>query len=228
MAHPLSTLAGFILVGALTWSSQIELLAANHRTRLATPDDDALYLPDGRALHALTMGHDRVLADLLWFKTVSYFGKHYATDKNYVWLFHMCDLVTTLSPRATHVYTFGATMLAWEAHAPEQAMRLLDKAILTITDDWYLYYLRGFTAMFFLHDHGRAKEDFLKAAKLPNAHVIVQRLAARELTQGDDPQEAVLLLQDLLRQATDPIVQRALRERLEEARAAARQSRGPR
>jgi len=224
MAHPFSALFAFALLSTVTWTSQVQLLREDALTRRMTQADESLYLPDGRALRLLTLGHDRVLAHLLWFKTISYFGKHFASDKSYPWLFHMCDLVTTLSPTAKHVYTFGATMLAWEGHTPEQAMKLLTKAIQNIGDDWYLYYLRGFTAMFFLNDRIRAKEDFVRAAQLPGAHVIVQRLAARELTHGDDPQQAVLLLSDLLRRATDPIVQRALRERLDQAKAALQQT----
>ena len=223
MLHWLAPATLCMLLGAGALLSQTRFALEDEKLQARTPKDDALYLPDGRALQAITLGYDRVAANLLWFRTISYFGEHYATDKNFRWLFHMCDLVTTLSPRSKHVYTFGATMLAWESGAPELGMRLLSKAVAQFPDDWYLYYLRGFTALYFLKDRARAKEDFVRAAKLPGAHVVVQRLAARELTQGDTPIDAVHFLTDLLRTTRDPIAREALRERLREAQAALKQ-----
>ena len=177
---------------------------------------EALMLPRGELLHLFSFGYRLVAADILWFNTINYFGKHFRTDKNYRWLFHMCDLVTTLNPRARHVYTFGATMLSWEGSAAAEATRLLTKAIEHFPKDWELYYLRGFTEMYFLQNTSRAHEDFVVAAKLPGAHVVVQRLAAKKLSELSGPAEAARFLEDLIQGTEDPVARAALSARLRE------------
>jgi len=179
---------------------------------------EVLYLPNGRALKALSFGSNNFLADLLWFKTISYFGKHYASDKNYQWLSHMCDLVTDLDSNKRFVYEFCGTMLSWEANAPESAIKIFSKAINSFEDNWRLLYLRGFTYMYFLKDAEAAKNDFVAASKRPNADSIVARLAAKKFIDTNDPQTAIDFLTDILKQTKDPTQSKALEKRLREAR----------
>ena len=63
----------------------------------------------------MALGWRNALADVLWFRTISYFGAHYRSDHTYPWLASMCDLVTDLDPRAEHVYRFAGVILPWEA-----------------------------------------------------------------------------------------------------------------
>lgn len=176
--------------------------------------DKPLYLPNGSALDLISFGFKNMLARVLWFQTINYFGKQYANEKNFRWLFHMCDLVTTLDPKALHVFRFGAVMLAWEANAPHLSIELLDKAISHRPNDWIFYYLRGFTYMFFLKENERAREDFLKGARLPEAPPIMARLATRVASDAQNDQEAILLLEDLIRTTPDPTAREALTSRL--------------
>jgi hypothetical protein len=179
---------------------------------------EMLYLPDGRLLDFASFGYQNVVADFLWFKTINYFGKHHGKGEGSLrWLYHMCDLVTTLDPGARHVYEFGATMLSWEFQSYEQAVKLLTKATEVFEDDWHFFYLRGFTKMFFLKDTVGAKADFVKAATLPEVHPVVVSLASKKVTQLDDPQNAVDVLENLLRSSKDPNVREVLEKRLQEA-----------
>jgi tetratricopeptide (TPR) repeat protein len=179
---------------------------------------EVLYLPSGEALELVSFGYRNVLADLLWFNTVNYFGKHYSSDQNYRWLFHMCDLVTTLDPQATHVYEFASIMLGWEMNLPDQAIKILDKAIKHQPNYWRHHYLRGFTYMFFKSDTAQAHRDFVTASKLPDAHYIAARLAAKNLAAGEDPEEAIRFLQETITVTKDPHAKDALTHRLNEAR----------
>src|SRR5215510_12440046 len=58
-----------------------------------------VYVPDAHLLRPMALGYNNVLADLLWFRTISYFGEHYRGNRQYPWLARMCDLVTDLDPR---------------------------------------------------------------------------------------------------------------------------------
>lgn len=178
---------------------------------------EALYLPSGKGLHFISFGFRNILANVLWFNAINYFGKHYATDRNFKWLGHMCNLVTDLNPRALHVYHFGGMMLAWEANLPESSVELVTKGIKHLPSDWSLMYLRGFTYMYFLKDNVRAKEDFVAAAKLPNAPAFIATLASKKLADLNSPQQAITFLNDMIRNTTDATVRSALEARLKEA-----------
>ena len=177
---------------------------------------EALYLPHIKAVEFLSFGYRKVLANYLWFKTISYFGKHFKTDQQYQWLFHMCTLVTTLDPQAQHVYEFGSTILAWEANASQDAVTLLTRAIEHNPTFWKLPYLRGFIYYYFLSQPELAKADFVTASKLPGVHPIVIRLAAKSLFSQDDPAQAIEFLNNMLKSADEPTMKQALIERLRE------------
>lgn len=178
---------------------------------------EVLYLPNGTALELLSFAYRNALANILWFNTINYFGKHYATDQSYRWLFHMCDLVTTLDPRADHVFRFGGVILSWEGKVPEKSIELLTKAIRHFPEDWEFYYQRGFTYMYFLDDADRAREDFVRAAQLPNAHSVVVRLAAKKSLAMGDPDTALDFLGEAIRTASDDVTKGALLRRYREA-----------
>lgn len=181
------------------------------------PSSESLFLPKREAVEVLSFGYKTTLANALWFKTVSYFGKHYRSDKNYEWLSHMCELVTDLNPNSTHVFEFGSLMLAWEAKKPKEAISLLDKAISAHPTDWKFLYLRGFFRYFFFNDIESAKNDFVSSAKLPGAHPVVKRIAAKELAASEGPERAVEFLIETLKTTDDPRAKEALTERLKEA-----------
>ena len=61
-----------------------------------------IYLPPTNFLRAVSLGYQQTLADLLWFRAISYFGRHYHGTRIYPWLASMCDVVTDLDRRAEH------------------------------------------------------------------------------------------------------------------------------
>ena len=188
--------------------------------RIATRSthDEALYLPDGRALKFISFGYRNALSDLLWFTTVSYFGKHFRKDQNYIWLGHMCDLVSRLNPHASHVYEFCGMMLAWEAGEPARAIEILNRAVRNSPENWYYLYLRGIIHTIFSKDVRSAKEDFIRAAKLPGAHRLVARLAARNIALLESPETAIEFLEQMLSTTSDPSMRAALEMRLDQIR----------
>ncbi|MCB0328234.1 MAG: hypothetical protein KDD70_01185 [Bdellovibrionales bacterium] len=178
---------------------------------------EVLYLPNGTALSVLSFGYQNVLADVLWFKTVSYFGKHYRGDKDYTWLKHMCTLITDLNPRAEEVFAFCGTMLSWEVEDPRGAHDLFTKAIHYNPQYWRYYYLRGFISMYFLENQQAAEEDFARAATLTDAPVFLARLAASKMSLSD-PVAAVAFLTNMLETTEDPNQRAALADKLKQAK----------
>ena len=107
-------------------------------------------------------------------------------------------------------------MLAWEANEPKLSIALLNKVIEHRPNDWLYFYLRGFTAMFFLKDNESARKDFIAGARLPDAPPIMARLAARVASDEQNDREAEALLRDLIKTTPDPVSREALAHRLKE------------
>jgi hypothetical protein len=177
---------------------------------------EALYLPKIEAVTLLSFGHTNALAQILWFNTMSYFGKHYRSDQKYVWLAHMCDLVTQLDQRNTHFYSFCSMMLAWEAHDVASANQILLRAINSQPENWYWRYLRGFNASFFENNAQRAQDEFVAASQLPNHPPFIARLAARKVEELQSREAAIDFLRSTIARTQEESVRHALRSRLNE------------
>ena len=209
-----STLVPLLTFFALTSFSLFQLEKRVVPARPAIQSDESLYMPNGTALNLISFGYHNALSQLLWFDTISYFGKHFRQDQNYRWLKHMCTLVTTLNPKNQDPFIFCAAMLAWEAKDVEGSNLLLTEAIRAHPDSWYLLYLRGFNHTYFLKDQQNALSDFVAASKIPGHHPLVTRLAAKKIAELDTPETAIEFLEDALTRTSDQNARKALLSRL--------------
>lgn len=176
-----------------------------------------LYLPSVRHVKLVTLGFDHFFGDILWFSTINYFGKHFEQDKDYRWLGHMCELVTSLDPKARHVYEFCATMLSWVSWEAEKSTALLSKAIKAEPSYWRYWYLRGFNYWYFLNRRDLAEKDLTVAATLPGAPPFLASLASRLMVSKDEVTAAISFLKDLIANTQDENARKALEEKLKEA-----------
>jgi tetratricopeptide (TPR) repeat protein len=187
-----------------------------NRPRSSAPGPVPIYLPQARFLRPLSLGYQRVVADVLWFRTISYFGEHYRSDHTYTWLAYMCDLVTDLDPRADYVYRFGGMILPWETNQVDQGIQLLEKGAAALPDSWLLHYWLGFAYYFFKEDYTRASAHMWRAAKLPGADPIAAALAALLSQHRYGPETTLRFLYEMAEHADShqmrEVVQRHIRE----------------
>ncbi|MBI3388572.1 MAG: hypothetical protein HY027_12610 [Deltaproteobacteria bacterium] len=181
-----------------------------------TPSTEYVYLPDRHFLRIASLGHSAAVADILWFRTISYFGGHYRTDRSYPWLTKMCDLVTDLDPQAFAVYRFAGIILPWEANRPDDGIALLEKGLLQFPDSWDLHWLLGFNYYFFKDDLQKASSHLTRASQLPGAHPVVARLAAIIYAQTESPTAAASLLHQLAETLPDEATRRIVSQRIGE------------
>ena len=216
--NTLFQLVVFIIISTITFWSHFEL-AKKPLVLLeaARKERETLYLPTGKGLKHFGFGYTNMLANLIWFNTINYFGKHHKTDQKYDWFFHMCKLTTSLDPHAPKVTEFCGNMLAWEVHTPEKSIEILSKTIKQRPEDWVLYYLRGSINMSFLDNIEDANKDYLKASNYPEAPALITRLAAKSLIELEKPQAAVDFLEDKIANSKDLETREALKIRLLEA-----------
>jgi hypothetical protein len=198
---------------ALAHHASRELAAA---PRVAAAEEEPVYLPDVRFLRLAALGYDNALADVLWFRTIDYFGKHFRGNRIYPWLARMCDVVTDLDPRAQHVYSFAGFILPWEAQRPDDGIRMLEKGIAQFPDSWQLHYYLGFSYFFFKNDPTAALPHLRRAAELPGAHPYVTRLAAMLYSQQYGTATAREFLEDLRDNGGASGMQAVIGERLKD------------
>ena len=189
--------------------------------RAAARADEPVYLPRAEYLRPISLGWQNALADILWFRTISYFGEHYRSDRTYSWLAQMCELVTDLDPRAEHVYRFGGVILPWEAGQTDAGIKLLEKGARQFPDSWSIAYYLGFEYYFFRNDYAAALAHLRRAMELPDAHPSAAALVTVLASEQYGPDTALAFLAELERNAETADLRDIIRANIKDARLAA-------
>lgn len=161
-------------------------------------------LPRGEVLRPILMGHHHLGADLLWLRVVQVLGDRVVTAKDYEWLYHAIDVVTTLDPQYTYAYDAGGTVLAELGLRVDLSNRLLQKGVEANPRVWRLPFVLGFNYFFHLHDYVKAGEYMAQAARIPGHPFYVDTLAARLYVEGGSPALALQYLDAMIRQTAEP------------------------
>jgi hypothetical protein len=181
--------------------------------------EEVKFLPKAESVKSISLGYQNVLAQLLWFYTQNYFGKHYRSDQRYTWLYYMCDLITTLDPNHKEVFNFGTMMLGWEAKKPQEALKFISKGLVHHPSDWYFYYLRGSLSYLIENNPEKAIEDFRIGASLPDAPAMMSSIAAKKMVSiNQDPEGAVSFLQEMIHSTKNPQTIKILNNKIMEIR----------
>jgi hypothetical protein len=177
---------------------------------------ESLYISSPSALKRMSLGYTGLLADIYWTRAVQYFGSHHRRSaEEYNLLYPLLDITTTLDPKLTVAYRFGATFLAEPppqgAGQPEKAVALVKRGIERNPNDWRLYYDLGFLQAWELHDYLAASKSFEKGSQLPNSNPALKVLAAAYASRGGDLGTSRLLWRSTYETAAnDTIRQNAL------------------
>lgn len=208
----------FLLIAVLAlptiaWTGA-QLKTEQQEIALKHTNETPLYLPEVKYVKLITLGFNDFFSTLLWFKTLSYFGEHYETDRNYDWLGHMCELVTDLDYKARHAFEFCSTMLSWVARNPERSTAILSSGIDRDPLYWRYRYLRGFNYWYFLKRFDLAEKDLEIASSLPEAPPFLAALASRIIVFRDRPETAIGFLKELIGNTNNKAAHDALQEQL--------------
>lgn len=215
-------LAAFILLaGTVVYSTQKVIDARVGQFRST---EEVLYLPSGKVIKALSLGHNGLLADVYWMRAVQYYGgKRLRDEKRFDLLDPLINIATTLDPQLIHAYRFGAIFLSEQtpigAQQPEKAVALLKRGIKQNPDEWQLYRDLGFVYYWYLQDYKQGAESFLEGSKNPKSATWMKTFAAELVAKGGSRESARFLWQQLYDTAETEQMKRNAMENLLRLRA---------
>lgn len=142
------------------------------------PEEELMYFPSGTFVRQTALGQESTLADVAWLRAIQYYGHHRLTDRKYVMVGHIFDIVTTLDPQFIQAYVFGAVVLSQDAGKPYEGLALLRKGMRENPENWLLAFETGFIYYVVLRDCRSAGRYFSLSSRLPNAPEFTSRFAA--------------------------------------------------
>lgn len=185
------------------------------QVRLEIP---AGYIIPSKFSRILALGHQGLLSDYLFLKTATFIGGRSGagqpmTEADWQYVIKSLEVVTDLDPYFTDPYVLAEGLLAWDAGKPDEANRLLKKGIENRTWDWRLKFYVGFNYFYFLQDYATASDYIMAAAQTPGSPAYLTTLGARLAYYGGKSRTALLFLEEMLEDTSDPILQRRLQKR---------------
>jgi hypothetical protein len=170
-------------------------------------------LPNPQALRILSLGHEEVVADYYWFKTVLYAGGE-TTDKDYGYFSSLVDLVTSLDPQFEYPYLFGSVILSLEANDHEASDRLLLKGYAHHQNSWRFPFGLGYNSYFYHGDPVKAARYLVLAAKLPRRPAYLPILASRVCNEAGNTEVAIRFLETIIEETPEGKQRERLEQRL--------------
>jgi tetratricopeptide (TPR) repeat protein len=154
--------------------------------------DPFLYLQPGPMATRIVLSYAAVAADLDWIRAVQHFGGDRLTNrpKKYELLYPLLARTTTLDPRFSVAYRFGAIFLAEPypggAGRPDLAIALLKKGVAAQPEKWEYYQDIGFVYYWQIHDYKAAADWFHRGGSVPGGPWWLRTMAAVTLARGGD------------------------------------------
>jgi hypothetical protein len=200
---------GLVLLLALAagWTTS----AIHGRSR---PDagSELMYYPSGTLVRSMAVGHPLTLADVLWLRSIQYYGEHRLSDNQFPFAGHLFEMITKLDPQFAEAYIFGGLVLAAEGGDLERGLDLMRLGLARNPESWSLAFETGFVYYVAAKDDAQAARFFELARRLPGAPEYVGRFAAYARTKTGDLEAGLALWEDLLSTTEHPAT-RVLAER---------------
>ena len=199
-----------VVVSLLLLAVVLQPLKGPETQTQTTPEARQLYLPSAAALDRMALSFDSVVADVYWIRALQHFGttrRSDHTEKRYDLLYPLLDIATTLDPRFSIAYRFGAIFLAEPfpdgPGRPDQAVTLLQKGARQMPERWEYLMDTGFVYYWSLHDYAEAASWFRRAGAIPGSPWWLQSLAANTMAMGGNRRDSRVLWQQIHETAND-------------------------
>lgn len=165
---------------------------------------DVMYLPSGRFIEEVSLGYRNLAADILWFRTIQYYGSYRMGENDLALFKHLVDVITDLDPQFTFAYLFGALIIAEDLGYFREGIKFLEKGIHNNPQDWWLMFEMGFLYYVDARDYTEAMRCFQKASCMPGADDIADRFAAFVAAKGGHTETSIAMWEELARTSENP------------------------
>jgi hypothetical protein len=196
----------------------------NNRVAAYQETPELIWIPSGKVLRALSLGHNGLLADIYWTRAVQYFGRQ-RVERKFVYplLAPLLEITVSLDPQLLVAYKFGGVFLsAPEPHGagqPDKAVELLRRGIEANPNEWRLWHDLGFLYYWELKDYEAASQAYLEGSRHPNAAPWMEVMAAVILQKGGDRETSRFLWTEIYNSTEDPTIRKNARDHLDTLRA---------
>jgi tetratricopeptide (TPR) repeat protein len=165
---------------------------------------EVLYLPSGRFVKQIALGYRNLAADILWFRTIQYYGSYRMGETDLALFNHLVDVITDLDPQFAFAYVFGALIIAEDLGYFREGIKFLEKGIQNNPNDWWLVFEMGFLYYVDARDYTEAMRCFQRAARMPGADDIAARFAAFVASRAGHTETSIAMWEELARTTDHP------------------------
>ncbi|HSI20555.1 MAG TPA: hypothetical protein VLA04_02490 [Verrucomicrobiae bacterium] len=141
-------------------------------------------LPSLTSLKALSINQRGAMADLLWLKSIQYFGQGNPYGQ-YPSLGAVVNTITELDPKFSYAYEFGMVVLPFMGQTPI-AVTMGERAQTAIPNDGLLTFYLASVYHLNVKDYKKAGALYDKASREPGAPLASRELAGVALASVDD------------------------------------------
>ncbi len=140
-----------------------------------------------------------LMADYLLLEAGSFLGSNQEpTEQDWKNIHRTLKYALELDPYFMQAYIYAQGNLPWDAGMYQETIDLLAISKKHRSWDWYPGYYMGFDYYYFLADYARASEEFLEAARIEGAPLLLSILGARLAMKGKRTETAIALLKTML------------------------------
>ena len=159
--------------------------------------EELLYFPTSTSVKISAFGYDNFIADLIWIKSIEYFGGHRLTDRNYPYLYRMLNVLTTLDKYFLPAYTLGGVLLVADARRFDEGNALLMKGLHNLPERWEVPFTLAIINFLYKRDWKAAAKWFYVASRYKNTYPHCTSLAAYCLQKGYTPDKGIELWENI-------------------------------
>lgn len=189
-----------LIACAFTWT--VPQLSIDYRRNRWVESEALLFLPTGQYLKTVSLGHQELVADLLYLWSIQYYGHHRTAEgRRYLW--RIFEVITDLDPRYQDAYLTGALIMAVDMDDAELAIQLLERGAASNPGEWIYPVEAAHYAWMTLGDYERAAAYFDRALTIPGVPPVVRRARAGMIEFAGNFGQALSLWVEIWREAVE-------------------------
>lgn len=165
---------------------------------------DSLYLPSGNFLSAASLGYKQLVADVVWFSAIQYYGDFRMDNHGLEYFEGLIEIVTKLDPKFTFAYVFGGLIISNDLGDLGKGIDVLKRGMGENPTEWQLPFEIGFLHYIHRVDYNVGARYFDLASKLPGAPERTKRFAAIAYDKGGSDESALRIWEEYLELTDDP------------------------